>query len=204
MAANIEAQIAALKCRFLPPSKFRLLRHKKQSSGGFELNTAPCCQSAIAYFRSCVVSSASSDGMSGVINFITNKFHWGCVPCLYYCECLKNCNDVYCTATMGLGLEALEYYRSICPSPLSFKVIVVELVKICGRGNIRTWRNELDKIKRTYTTRHRHVPQDWLGEDTAYHNLVGVVSRDGNLTLCDYDSKFVFLRIAMGTNPAFW
>jgi hypothetical protein len=182
-----DEQIAALKGKFDPPTTFRISPHLDKN--GIILS---CCQTVSTQFRGTVKAVFDANGICGVIEYVTKKFHWGCIPCTSFCECFKYADHMYCTATMGIGLEALRLCQESSDGNVSFQLVAVEQISVFGRGNVDTWRRELAKTAKKYSDRPIH--KDWLLEDTSYHNLLGIVDKEGNLTLCDYDGKFFFPR----------
>jgi hypothetical protein len=183
---DTEKQIHFIKQFFKAPSSARIQCH--MSGDG---KVAHCCQSAIAFVKASVVALSAVNGINGVIEFFTKKFVCGCIPCRYYCECVKYSNNVYCTATMAMGLEALKMYRSICDQP-SFNTVVVELIILAGKFQVSFWNEELAKAVTSF--KERPIETEWLRSDTYYHNVVGIVDENKNLNVLESSADFIYPR----------
>ena len=180
----ISQEVSMLQARFSPPTnvKFHFHQHKGVKS--------PCCQSTYAVLYGTIVAAASTGGINDVIQYYTSNFNWGCFPCKHYCEALKHANELFCTGTMTIGLESLGMYRSLCPSRPQFDLVVVELILQLSASSVQ---DNLDNISTTKSIyKHRIINTRWLLSHTCYHNLVGIVDKDKNLTLSDYNGKFLF------------
>jgi hypothetical protein len=182
-----EEDITLLKNRFEAPATFRIEIHQDKNG-----HIMSCCQAVSTQFRSSVKASSDANGVGGVVDFFTSKFDWGCVPCRHFCEYYKYSKHLYCTATMGVGLEALrvcqEFTKGACP----FQLVTVELIKVFGKGNVATYKNELATAAKDHPDLAIH--KGWLLEEGGYHNVVGIVDGEGRLTVCNYDGKFLFPR----------
>lgn len=188
---TIAQQIEILQARFAAPSSVKFQSHYVQVTGSEEPSTiAPCCQAARSVLRSSVVACAAKNGVPGVIEYFTNRFSWGCYPCQYYCECFRHADELFCTGTMCVGLEALDIARAHCTAPVPFDLVTVELIIVQSRDVINSSKVDVADSQRTHP--NKFISGDWLLADTMYHNVVGLVDRNLQLTICDYDAQFIF------------
>jgi hypothetical protein len=180
-------EVLLLKNRFSSPADYRIKIHK-----GTNGTALPCCQTASVQFQAALEAAVGLNGICGAIDFLSSKFHWGCISCSYLCECIEYADHLYCTATMGVGLEALRRYQVSDDGQVMFKLVTVELINVFGNGSIGTWKKELADTAMNFADRPVH--KDWLENGAGYHNLLGIVDNAGNLSLCDFDAKFFFPR----------
>ena len=188
---SIESQVKALKEFFDPPARIRLQSHKSRNG-----EVASCCQAAKASIRGAVVSSATSEGIAGVIAYFTAHFSWGCLQSKHYCDCMANRDDLYCIGTTCVGLECLGFLKSISEHKL-FDLMVVEfLISDCA-SVIRTEQQYLKEASQLETTAERS--HSWVLKDVFYHVLVGLVDSQNHLMVCDSDGSMPFLAINNGS-----
>jgi hypothetical protein len=139
--------------------------------------------------RGAVTAAASTGGASGVVGYFTKNFSWGCFPAEYYCECMEHSLELYCTATMLVGLESLSIYRSLCPAPVPLVLAAVDAIFILCRSCVADNARAIANARRSETAGKVH--DSWLLADTCLHHLVGIIDCTSALTLCDYDARML-------------
>jgi hypothetical protein len=184
MELSIKKQIELLKHRFPVPISAGLKCHRNLDG-----KPASCCQSVVTVMQSAVAAAASTGGASGVIGYFTKNFSWGCFPAEYYCECMEHSSDLYCTATMLVGLESLSIYRSLCPAPVPLALVAVDAIFILCRSCVADNARAIANARKSETAGRVH--DSWLLADTCLHHLVGIIDCTSALTLCDYDARML-------------
>lgn len=187
--ASILQQIDILQARFSSRKNVKFCSHYIEATATQSATIAPCCQCARTVLRSSVIACATRNGISGVIEYFTKSFTWGCYPCKYYCECFRHSDELFCTATMCIGLEALNIYRQHVKASVSFDLATVELIIIQPKDVINSSKIDIADSRSAHP--NKSISSEWLLEDTMYHNLVGIVDRNMQLTACDFDSEFI-------------
>jgi len=189
---KLEEQVMTLKGRFAAPLAVRLLSHKeKSSSGDDEDREADCCQAAKATMHGALVAAASSGGINGVIQYFTTDFTWGCVQGHYYCDCFDHRKELYCVGTACVGLESLNFYRSISPPTAYFDLVIIELVATTCPSVTRSEKLWLTEEEERNST--DELSRGWVLDTSYYHVLVGIVDSNLKLHICDYDARMPYL-----------
>eukprot|EP01032_Pedospumella_encystans_P011823 gene11823-13720_t len=190
---QVTGQVNVLKNRFPAPAAVRLLCHKTHDEG----TVASCCESAQASIRGAVVASAASEGITGVIEYFTTNYSWGCLQSRHFCECVENRNNLYCVATTCVGLECLRIYKSLSEHK-QFDLMVVEFIFTECASAARTKKQYLKEAFRKQ--RDTALSFGWVLDDTYYHVLIGLVDLQSNLTICEHDASMPFIVAENGSS----
>lgn len=138
-----------------------------------------------------LVAAASSGGINGVVQYFTSEFTWGCVQGHYYCDSLDHRKELFCVGTACVGLESLNFYRSISPPSARFDLVIIELVATTCPSVIRS--EKLWLSEEVEKNAPHELSSGWVLDNAYYHVLVGIVDSNLKLNICDYDARMPYL-----------